>query len=192
MRVVAWGTVLCLTACATLGGVLQEQRTDATLARYLRPVRYAGPIDQLARKVIEDLRQHERWHREHNLIHRFNIAAGAPTATISGSAKSLNAIRPVMSEIHGEQLVTLDERNIRHPASDAEPIRVEFTSVRESYVLSETSEGFMIAVRNRGDGDRLYHRELEFLQRVDPKRGNALKSQILVEHPDIEFEPWRE
>lgn len=181
--------LVVLAGCGTFGGILEEARTDATLAPYLRPVRYNGTAEHLARLVLDDLRQHEQWHREHNLIHRLNVAAGTPTAKIVATPSSLRVVEPAIASLRSVAVEAVDEG--RRPASAAAPVRVEFQSVRETYVLAEVPDGYMVAVTNRGDGDRLFHRELEFLRRVDPGRGERLRAKILAEHPEVVLDPWQ-
>jgi hypothetical protein len=192
VKVIAWLAVAIAAAgCATWNGILEEQKTDAKLAKYLRPVRYAGPPEKLARFVLDDLRQHERRHRESNFVHRINVAAGLPTATITGSRRSLRLIGAVLADdTRRERVETLDIASDPASASDG-PLRIEFRSARETYVMLEEGEGFVVAVQNRGDGDRLFRRELAFLRRVDPPRARAVQTKILAEYPEIVLDPWQ-
>ncbi len=140
--------LLALSGCAILSGPFRESRTDAILAPYLRDLVYPFPENYVLKHVHEQLAASDRWHREHDVIHRLNALAGARPGNLEG--------------------------------------------VRETYSLYSDETGTHVTIRNRADGHRLFHQELDLFSRIYPEEGRALRARIRESHPDVRFCPWDE
>jgi hypothetical protein len=175
-----------VTIVTLLGGLLHCQsitsffghiRDDYALASKLDEVEYSEPRDTLAQHIIDDIAQAHEQRLNNDSVYRLTSAKGRLKLELKGPKHELDALAKLNYPSNVDVSLSYQSRLIL-PTTDRskpEPRQlIEFWSAREFYQLEpmDGTESYKIFIHAQIDRKRLFKRELELLQKINPSKAN--------------------
>ncbi len=142
--------------------MVAEDKAGMALRKNMYEVVYAKPRLDLAKAIEQDAEESRAWYAEHAPLFR--------------------------------ELSPLEEiKNPYGPQWTQGAQGPEFHGVSEIYVMQPVAgdaEAWRVWILNSADRKRKILREFQFYSRIEPQRAAEIRSALLKENPDLNFNPW--